>query len=251
MRRGYRWWGGLTHERKVEAGKTYQGVIIIRNGDDTPRQVKVYQTDYLFYSDGKSIYGEPGKTSRSNANWIGYSPSRLTISPKGSKVVHYTIKVPSDKSLRGTYWSMMMVEAIGEGHPEAIEGEKGKAKVGIRNVIRYGMQMVCHIGDSGTRKAKFLQTKLLREKGKRFLQLDVENTGERWLRPSIWADIYNDKGQYIGRFEAGRVRIYPGTSVRRRVDVSALPPGNYKTLIVLDAGGDDVFGATYTLKFKE
>jgi len=244
--------GGLTRERKVEAGTIYKGVVFVRNSADAPQEVKIYQTDYLFFCDGRTIYGEGGKTVRSNADWISFSPRRLTIPPKGTSGIHYSIKVPSDGSLSGTYWSMLMVEGIGKGSPEAVLPEEGKVKVGIRHVMRYGIQMVAHIGDSGSGKIEFLQTtKLLKENGRRVLRLDVENVGERWLRPFLWVELHDEEGRYIGRFEGERIRIFPGTSARARIDLSDLPEGAYKALVVADAGGDDVFGVTYRVKFEK
>ena len=57
--------------------------------------------------------------------------------------------------------------------------------------------------------------------------------------------------KYIGRFEGRRKRIYPSTSVRYTVDLSNVPQGTYKALVVADSGGDYIFGANYTLKFEK
>jgi hypothetical protein len=43
--------------------------------------------------------------------------------------------------------------------------------------------------------------------------------------------------------------MYPGTSVRQRIVLPDLPEGEYRALVVVDAGGDDAFGAEYTIKF--
>lgn len=243
--------GGLTHERVAKVGETYRGVIFIRNSSEKLQEVKVYHTDYLFFFDGRSIYGEPGKDARSNANWISFRPKRLTIPPKETSGVNYTVNVPDDENLVGTYWSMLMVEGISKNSPGAIREEKGKVKLGIRQVTRYGIQMVTNIGDTGARRLKFLETKLLKEEERRILQVDMENIGERWLRPFLWAELYDEKGSYIGRFEGGGWRIYPGTSVRYRLDLSQAPKGEYKALVIADCGGEDVFGVTCTLKFEK
>ena len=241
---------GLTYEKEAQVGETYRGVIQLRNTGEEPQEVKIYQTDYLFFCDGSNIYGEPGKDPRSNADWITFSPRRLTIPPKGTANVDYIVQVPDDKALVGTYWSMLMVEGISSSSPEASRREKDKITVGISQVIRYGVQMRTQIGDTGTRKLKFLKTRLLKEDKGRILQLDIENIGERLLRPALWADLYDEKGKSIGKFEGAKLRVYPTTSVRFRIDLSQVPKGKYKALVVADCGGDDLFGATYTLKFE-
>jgi hypothetical protein len=72
---------GLTHERIASAGQAYETIIIIKNFGKSPSRVKVYQTDFHFYSDGRQIHSEPGKLERSNAGWITYYPKNVVLSP--------------------------------------------------------------------------------------------------------------------------------------------------------------------------
>lgn len=239
--------GGLTREMTLQSGGKTEGKIILRNRSDKPLEVKVYQTDYLFWANGRTDYGEPGKSPRTNAKWISHTPRQLTLAPNGTDSVYYTIQAPKEDNLSGTYWSMLMVEPIAA---EIIEPPKTKDKpsIGIRTVERYAIQIVTHIGDTGKREIKFLDKKVLVEKGKKALQLDIENTGERWLIPSVWAELYDEKGVLMGRFDGGRLRIYPGCSVRYRIDLSNVPAGKYKAVIVADNGDEYIFGAQYDLK---
>lgn len=245
--------GGLSHEKKAAPGEIYKGSIIIKNDDIKPHEIKIYQTDYLYYCDGTNDYDPVGKLERSNADWLSFSPQRMIIPPKGTATINYTINTPNDPNLIGTYWSMLMVEEVPETSPESSLAEEVKPQVGITQILRYGIQMTTHIGDSGKRELKFIETKLLRETEKRVLQVDIENIGQRWLRPSLWAELYDDTGRYIGRFENGRKRIYPGASVRFKVDLSDVPRGPYQALVVADCGGDYIFGVNLnlTLKFDE
>jgi hypothetical protein len=241
---------GLSYEKIAQAGSLYHGVIHLRNTDKEPQEVKVYQTDYLFSYDGKSIHGEPGMDPRSNAGWITFSPSRLTIPPLGTSQVNYTVQVPDDSALVGTYWSMIMVEGVASSSPESSNPQKDRMTVGLTQIIRYGLQIVTSIGDTGTRQLKFVNTKLLKTDDGRVLQIDIENTGERWLRASVWAELYNEKGVSIGKFTGGKARLYSTTSARFKIDLSQAPEGKYKALVVADCGNDDMFGATYTFEFK-
>ena len=243
--------GGLSHKRNAKAGETYKGIIFIRNTAEEPQEVKVYQNDYLFFFDGRNAFGEPGKDPRSNANWLSFNPHRTTIPPGDLLAVNYTVKVPDDPNLVGTYWSMFMVEGIPETSPESTKAKKDKIKMGITQVVRYAVQMVTHIGDTGERKLEFLNTKLLKEEKQRILQVDIENIGERYLAHFLWAELYDEQGRYIGKFEERRLGTFPGTSVRYRIDLSEVPEGNYKAMVVADCGGDYIFGANYTLKFEK
>lgn len=241
---------GLTYERSAQPGQTYEGIIQIKNGGHLPREVKLYQTDYLFYSDGRNIYGDPGSTSRSNADWINFSPHRLSIPPDGIASVHYSIEVPDSASLAGTYWSMIMIEGEQEKAGASCSDNSGHPVVGIRQVVRYGAQIITNIGESGIRRLKFFKTRLFKKNGARTLRVNIENTGERILRPHLWAEFFGSKGTSAGKFEVTKKTLYPATSVRYNIDVSSIPPGKYKGLIVADCGGSDLFGTTYSFNFK-
>lgn len=242
--------GGLSREMTVQIGQTYQGIIFLKNHGEKSQEVKLYQTDYLFFSDGTNIYGEPGELERSNANWLSLSPTRVEVPPGGTVSISYILEVPDNDSLVGTYWSMLMVEPLVEMKELP---ENDQTRLGIRQVVRYGMQFVTHIGDTGRCELKFpTHPKLLvkKKEGRKVFQLDLENTGQHSLRPEVWVELYNEEGLLIGRFESGRKRIYPGTSVRHSIDLSDVPKGKYDVLVVAD-NGDDYFpvGAQYTLDF--
>ena len=119
--------------------------------------------------------------------------------------------------------------------------------VGVRQVTRYAVQVVTHVGQTGSRKLKFAKVQLAAADGRRQLLVDAENTGERWLRGPLWVELYDTGGALVGRFDAARLRIYPGTSVRYIVELAGVLAGTYKALIVIDCGGDDVFGANLNL----
>jgi len=235
---------GLTHEHIAEPGQRYEGVIQITNNGQQPTEVKLYQTDYVFYADGRNDYGEQGKLPRSNANWIRFSPQRPLIPPKSSVEVQYQIKIP-DIKLRGSYWSMIMVEEITAKAAES-RLRDDEPVVRVTQSVRYGIQMITHIGDTGSRSLKFNKIKL--HQGK--LAIDIENTGERMLRSGVQLNLFDPQGQWAGQFEAGKKRTYPGTSVRYQIDLSKVRKGQYHALLVADAGGDDVFGMQFELKIK-
>jgi hypothetical protein len=154
--------GELTREKTLQPGDTFEGTITLKNTGETSCRVNVYQTDYLFYADGRNIYGEPGTAVRSNADWLSVAPSRLTVPPDEMASVYYTVRVPQIQELAsihddlqlmeslklvGTYWSMVMIEPMGQTGPENIEDVARKVKMGVQTKIRYGIQIVTNVGD--------------------------------------------------------------------------------------------------------
>lgn len=239
---------GLTEEVVVSPGEKVAGVITLRNSGETPEAVRAYQTDYLFYADGRTVYGEPGSTPRSNASWITIYPTEVTLPRGGEATIHYQIEVPPE-NLAGTYWSMVMIEP--QAPPsEEITPEEGKIQLGIQTVLRYGIQIVTHLGDSGKRELNILDRQISKEGEDYLLALDLENTGEHWLRPEVRAEIYDEEGMLLGKKEGGKYRIYPGTSVRATLNLGALSKGKYKVLVVMDNGDQYIWGAQYSLNLQ-
>ena len=245
--------GELSQDKDAKAGDSYAGVIIVRNDTNEPQEAKIYQTDYSFQYDGTNNYGDPGTQPRSNAKWVAFSPSYLTIPPLATMAVNYTVTVPKDavgSKLVGTYWSMLMVEGIQKGSAESSLPQKDKkAQMGIMQTIRYGIQIATTIANTGTKKIEFMGVAIDTTGGKRSLRIDIKNTGEIGMRPDVTLQLFDLQGAPLGKFAGVKYRIYPGTSVRQLIDVGKITKGTYKALVVVDAGGEDVYGAQYTLKF--
>lgn len=239
--------GNLARTSTIKPGETFEGVIFLKNTDKQAAEARVSQTDYLCYSDGRNEYGEPGKAPRSNAGWITVSPTRLKIGPGETLPVRYKGRAPADPKLRGTFWSMIMVEP---SSAPAItpEGKVNEVAVGLQTTIRFAIQIVTEVGQTGTRSLQVLDKRLVQGDGKRALQLDIGNDGERLLIPAMTVELFDKGGASIGRFDAGRSRIYPACSVRAKVDLTDVPGGKYVAMVLLDSGDAQVMGAQYDLE---
>lgn len=243
--------GQLTDDRTVSPGSRYDGTITVRNETDATQEVKVYQTDYFFSYDGTTVYGEPGEAIRSNAHWVSFTPSFIRLEPHASSVVSYSVKVPDSaagRPLGGSYWSMLMVEGIVPGSPESSKPAPDQNQMGISQLIRYGVQIATHIAGTGKIEARFLDVRAQTDRdGSRLLVVDIQNIGDLWFRPTFSAELFDASGASKGVFQGSQLRIYPGTSVRQRVNLGNIPRGTYTIMMILDAGGEDVVGAEYTL----
>lgn len=243
--------GDLSQLKEARPGESYEGIILVKNDTPEIQEAKVYQHDYTFHFSGTNTYGEPGSHPRSNARWVAFSPAFITLPPNATVAVNFTVTVPRDTTgaLRGTYWSMLMVEGVRRGSAESSAPGRQRTEMGISQTIRYGIQIATSIAGTGTPNVRFIDSKLLKkEDGSRVLQVDVENSGDRYMRPEAYVELFDEYGLSRGRFSTPTYRLYPGTSVRYAFDISSAPAGTYKALVVVDAGGDEAFAAQYTLQ---
>lgn len=241
--------GDLSDERSVKPGESYSGTIVVRGMSDLPEEIKIYAADYLFSSDGKSYYNEPGSAARSNARWITFSPVRVLVPPQQDVTINYTVKVPAADSLTGTYWSILMIEPIPKASAEAAGG--GERTIGITAVTRYAYQIITNIGDGGTRKIRFFDPVVSIEDTSRIFRVSIENTGERYLRPDAICELYDNQGREYGPYRSEKLRIFPGCSVKHRFFLGGIPRGSYKAVIVADSGEEDLFGINYTIEINQ
>ncbi len=238
-------------EKTAAAGESYGGTIRILNTSGRAQEVKVYQTDYAFHADGRTMYGEPGTAPRSNARWVTMSPARLTLAPGAESTVSFRVAIPAAPARSGSFWSMVMVEPIEAGSAESSQrAPSRKAELSVRTRTRFGVQVVTHLGEEGARTLEFGAPRASKEPGgAKSLEVDLANTGDRAFRPTLRLELFTADGAPAGRVESGRGLVYPGTSLRQRFELGSIPAGTYDALVVADAGGDDVFGARYKVTF--
>ena len=237
--------GSTVEEHTAAPGQSYEGTILIRNLTKEPQSARIYQTDYLFFADGTSHFDAAASTPRSNATWIKPSATSIVIPPLGEMTLGYTITVPAIDTLRGTYWSALMVEGTPTAPPAA-----ASKQVGIGAVVRYAVQLATHLPATGSRKVAFMnQTLSTDSAGHRVVELEVQNVGDRGYRPSMWVELYDSTGTLRGRREQQRGLLYPGTSLKQRFVFDTLPAGPYKAVVFADTGDDAVFATQYKLEF--
>jgi len=241
--------GQLAHDLNAVPGQVVTGSISVDNETDQPQQARIYLRDYMFFADGTNAYDEPGTVERSNAPWVQFTPEALTVPPGSSAEVSYSIAVP-DSADGGSFWSMLMVEAIEPGSATSTSGDDGEEErqVGFRQVTRYGVQLAVHLQEESVKEVAFDNIQLLAdEEGQTWFLADVTNTGSLMLRPNVYMRIFAEDGSESGPFDGVQFRMYPGTSVRQRIDLSDLPAGTYQALLIVDNGDDAVFGGQYEL----
>lgn len=237
--------GSTLDEHTAAPGQRHIGTIIVRNLTAQPQPARIYQADYTFFADGTSHFDSAGTTPRSNARWVTTSASSITVAPNSDVEVSYTVTVPLVDSLRGTYWSTIMVEGAPVAPPPT-----GTRQVGLGATIRYAIQVATQLPAVGTRRVRIAKLAFATDSsGGRALDVAVANAGERAYHPNIWVELYDRMGAIRGRSQQQRGLLYPGTSLKQRFSFMRLPAGEYKAVVFVDTGDDAVSAAQYKLLF--
>ncbi len=245
--------GELARDHDVAPGSVVFGEIDVHNPTKAPRQAKIYQTDYSFFLDGTNFFDEPSTLERSNAKWVQFSPSFVTVPPGQSVSVQYEVRVPTDSvALAGSYWSVIMIEDIPDDSPESTLGDSAdpgeETELGVRQIYRYAIQIATHVRVTEEYEISFAGVDLEPGiTGGQLLRVGVENDGNILVRPRVWIELFNGEGKNLGKRDSEAARIYPETSVSYRFDLSDLDSGDYEVLVVVDAGDDNLFGGQYSV----
>ncbi len=225
-------------------GQVYKGEIKVHNSDKFDQDAKVYQKELLYNYKGYTFYDDPTTHNRSNANWIKFSPKMIRLKGGETVYIQYEVSIPKHDSVIGTYWSVLMIEAVNPIDPNQ------PGQMNINTLTRYAVQMITEVPDPNKGKLVFMEPILLKEGGKVFLGVDVENTGTHYINPEVSIELYNDKGESLKVIKANKKGLFPSTSNRFKFDLEGIPSGKtYKAVIVAAGANDDVFGLEYTLYF--
>lgn len=237
--------GDLLREFTLSPGEATSGEIVIYNTGEEPTDFEVTKRDYLFYAEGRSEYPSAGSVERSNASWISFSlPPEVTINPDEEFPLNFTIDVPDDESLTGTYWSIILIQSA---RPPAEEPEEG---VGVRQVVRYGVQIAVNIGDTGERKIDLLGVEPVKQTESKTVRVNIKNVGERAVSPITRLELYDDQGKKYGPFEGSEYMIYPGCSVSYTIPLEEVPDERFQGVIIIDNGDESVWGARKEIDFS-
>ncbi len=234
--------GRLTDDRTVSPGEAYSGVVLVHNDSDHPREVRLYLFDDVHDHALQSRSSEAAPLTRSNAAWIAFSPARLTIAPGAMQQVAYDVRVPlldGDETPAGSYWSMLVVEDMTK---DSAAPRAPKA----------GVQIATHIEGTGAPDLAFAGVDVRDDPmGFPVMAASIANTGDVTIDPLIWVELYNENGRFLERRQVPPCRLYPGVTTEQQVSLDDLHPGRYEALIVVDAGGEHIFGAQYTVVLAE
>ncbi len=236
--------GSLRHIHTGMQGEVYKGEIKIHNSDNIEQEVRIYQTDLLYNFEDFTFYDEPVTHNRSNAKWIQYSPKTVIVKGNETSYIQYEITIPQSDTIKGTYWSVLMVEGVIPIDPNQ------PGQLNISTVTRYAIQLITEIADKGIGKLEFLEPTLITEDEQLFLAIDIVNSGEHYIVPEVSIEFFDENGESIKKINAPKKGLFPTTSARFRFNLEGIESEKtYQTLIIAAGSDEDVFGLEYTLYF--
>ncbi len=112
----------------LDKGDSHQDKVVVENTGNKTISVKIYPVDGLTTSDGAFALENEDEEKNDIGAWVTLSKNELTLEPKQSEIVDFTISIPSDTT-PGEHIGGIIME-----NKEIMEGEQinVKTRVGVR-----------------------------------------------------------------------------------------------------------------------
>ncbi len=236
---------GLSASHSAPVGGVVQGAITVRNDGEAPWTGTVSLSDY--HTDvERSYFPPPGTVARSSAGWMTVEPTTLTLAPAERAVIRYELRVPDDPSLRGSYWNNVVIRDLDTSDMQA--SASSDPRFTLKAQYETAVRISTDVGAEAPAEVKFHTVALHGEADAPKLQIDLENTGERWMKATAQVELYGEDGARLGPFVAGPKSLYPGSEVRLDVALAPLASGDYVAVIIADGGDVGAFGTRKHLR---
>ena len=235
--------GDQTRHFQVTPGQEIPVCIPLGNDSETPMRITLKQCDYLFEADGTNHFDPLGVHPRSNGKWITLHTDQVVLNPCGTTDLFYKIRVPNDPQLKGSYWSLILIEPDQVFLPAA--QQPGML---LQIKVRYAYLIVTTFkGGKGDLKIDNLTQTLGNEKRAAF---DVLNTGTLFLEPRLTLQLYNAQGELVQTKKGAPEKLLPTTSAKYYVDLNDTQPGTYSGLLLFESGDEHLFGERVQLTLQ-
>lgn len=231
--------GETVQRAEALPGEQYTGYVMIHNETDSVLTLKIYQDEVsalTSFDQGDQIV----TINRSNAGWVTHAAQRMTIRSGEVARVPYEVVVPlrmDTEPPAGTYWSTLTVDVVALGASEFVRPYSRHRLTDIATEIT-------GTGDAG------LAINVVNVKGERDskqLEAVMVNTGDMLVKPQVWFELYDAAGNLKERVEGKADWVFPGGFDRVVADIAHVRPAVYEAQVVVDAGDDNIFGASFTV----
>ncbi len=242
----------LMLEFTTEPLQTDTAVVQIRNNDDAPLRLKLYQKDFVMQRNGEESELDPGVVPRGCSAWVSLNPSGiLELKPGEAREVRITMTTP--QSSFGTYWSKFFVEQL--SRPKPIEQKRGDTTMQIYIKQRWEVRIHNTVPNTGERLGDIVTMHAIEDTtAPEKIVVAFENQGDILLRCNGHVAVKDNEGktlQTIPIGDDGYFAVYPGTTRELAVEPSDdLPSGHYLAVAVVDYGDDDLVAGELVFNVK-
>jgi hypothetical protein len=226
---------------KFKPGQPFQFDLSVSNDGNSPVVMQVNVTDLWYNDKNEKVFGPPGSSPRSAANWIEFVPRRFIAPAHGTGKVRVVVTPPFHVS--GGYYAVVFVES----KPELVQAATSERKAVYAN-IRLGSLILLSAENTEEYKVDVSDVQFTPPSATRTLNADflVSNNGNTHVFPNARIAIVNSQHDLIAVTEGENKRYLPQQKDHLSVGwAGTLRAGNYTAILSVVYGE----GKVYTQEF--
>lgn len=235
---------GLTHVYNGNSGDVIEGEIVLINGTNMEQRVRFMINEAIFYCNENRIFTEKNPHAQSSSEWVENGVSERLLLPNERYVHRFKIKIPADKSLKGSFWSVMMVYV-----ENPIKEEMLNNSIGLNTKIRYAVGLLTNVNGFDQPNLDFEQVQFDEKSGRKALGVKMRNDGAFIEGVRLSLEVYDANGKKVKVLETDRNLVFPGVCKDYIIDISDLPEGQYQCLLLAETR-EEFVGTNITLTQK-
>jgi hypothetical protein len=201
---------------------------VANNGKDAV-ELHVQITDFWYNDKNEKLFGAPGTSPRSAANWIQFVPEKFEVPAGGSQKMKAIITPPADT--RGGYYAVLFVEST----PVATNKQTEDGKRVFTN-MRIGSLVLLTAKNTESYNLSLDDLKLVPPSDNSGLKLSfsLDNESNTHVFPQARLAILNPDHKLIGKAESEIKRFLPGQKDSMSLDWNGeLAAGDYTAVLSL------------------
>ncbi|SHJ84488.1 hypothetical protein SAMN04487911_14411 [Arenibacter nanhaiticus] len=223
---------GLTHTYNGRSGQVISGEVILINSSSEEERVTFELNDAIFYCDAPRVFTNEETHNRSSNDWFKAELMDVVLNPKEKFVYRFTISIPHDQELRGSYWTVLMVNA-----EKPIKEEALTENIGLNTKMRYAVGLLTHVNDFDAVNLEFNDLQLGAKTADTNANLDITLQNHSLFIEEVLLslEVYDQNGVKVYEGKSTRKKIFPGVCASFKLDISMVPEGDYECVLIADA----------------
>lgn len=221
---------GLTHIYSGVSGDKMRGEIILLNTSNEEQRVSFDLNDALFSCTENRIFSNSQTHHQSSLEWFDGSLMDKVLDPKEKYVFRFSINIPKDQTLRGSYWTSIMIDV-----EKPIKKDKLSKNIGLNTKVRYAIGLLTNVNSYDEVKLDFEKMDVDKAGNNKNLKVKIANQNLFIEGVKLSLEVYDAEGKNILESSTDRNMVFPGFCKEYSIDISKLPKGNYECLLVADS----------------
>jgi methionine-rich copper-binding protein CopC len=217
-------------------GVPFEYSLALENKGNEASELHVQVTDFWYNDKNEKVFGAPGTSPRSAANWIQFVPDKFEVPAGGSQKMKAIVTPPADA--RGGYYAVLFIES----KPIATNKKTEDGKRVFTN-MRLGCLVLLTAKNTEAYNVSLNDLKLVPPSDTQGLQLtfSLDNESNTHVFPQAKLAILNPAHKLVAKAESDMKRFLPGQKDSMKVEWNGeLQQGSYTAVLSLVYAGTHV-----------